>query len=29
MDRKNKIMERILKRRESHDNMKEKSVETN
>jgi hypothetical protein len=29
MDRKNKIMERILKRRESHDNTKEKSVETN
>ena len=29
IDRKNKIMERILKRRESHDNMKEKSVETN
>lgn len=28
MDRKNKIMESILKRRESHDNMKEKSVET-
>ena len=29
MDRKNKIMESILKRRENHDNMKEKSVETN
>lgn len=30
MDRKNKIMERILKRRESHNTMKkEKSVETN
>jgi hypothetical protein len=28
MDRKNKIMESILKRRERHDNMKEKSVET-